>query len=243
MPQPALCAPCHKGDLMQLVQNGAPVEVVLRRSSRARRISLRVSALDGRVTLTLPPDASEAEALAFARTKEDWIRSHLSARGSDVPVALDSTVMLRGETVRVVPGTGRRIVVQGEEMRVPGPAAQVARRVQGHLKALARAELAAASDRYAAALGRPYRQMTLRDTRSRWGSCTAAGGLMYSWRLIMMPPAVLDYVAAHEVAHLAYMNHSAAFWQVVEDLYGAYDAPRAWLRREGGTVHRYRFST
>ncbi|MGR3434759.1 MAG: M48 family metallopeptidase, partial [Shimia sp.] len=81
----------------------------------------------------------------------------------------------------------------------------------------------------------------LRDTRSRWGSCSAAGGLNYSWRLVMAPPEVLDYVAAHEVAHLAQMNHSPRFWAEVAGLMPGYEAPRGWLRRHGADLHRYRF--
>jgi len=90
-------------------------------------------------------------------------------------------------------------------------------------------------------LGRSYARLSLRDTRSRWGSCTSDGGLMYSWRLIMAPPEVLDYVAAHEVAHLAQMNHSPAFWAEVTKIYGDYAAPRNWLRANGSTLHRYKF--
>ena len=104
-----------------------------------------------------------------------------------------------------------------------------------------RARLAEASDHFAQRLGKDYAAITLRDTRSRWGSCTAQGRLMYSWRLILAPPEVLDYVAAHEVAHLAQMNHSPAFWAEVERIYGDYSQPRAWLRREGSSLHRYRF--
>ena len=114
-------------------------------------------------------------------------------------------------------------------------------KVKALLKARARDMLATVSDDYAAALGRPYTRLTLRDTRSRWGSCTSDGGLMYSWRLIMAPPEVLHYVAAHEVAHLQEMNHSAAFWAVVEQLYGDYAAPRRWLRKEGDRLHRVTF--
>jgi len=114
--------------------------------------------------------------------------------------------------------------------------------VQGYMKVLARARLASAADRYAEALGRGYRSLSLRDTRSRWGSCTADGGLMFSWRLMMAPPEVLDYVAAHEVAHLAEMNHSPAFWAVVARLYGDHRRERAWLRAHGGLLQRYDFS-
>src|SRR5690606_32603283 len=113
--------------------------------------------------------------------------------------------------------------------------------LMGWLKALARDRLAAAADRHAATLGRGYRSLVLRDTRSRWGSCAADGRLMFSWRLAMAPPEVLDYVAAHEVAHLAEMNHSPAFWAVVERLMPDHRAPRAWLRAEGAALHRWNF--
>jgi predicted metal-dependent hydrolase len=106
---------------------------------------------------------------------------------------------------------------------------------------LARDRLAAACDRHAQRLGRRPAALVLRDTRSRWGSCSAQGVLMFSWRLAMAPPAVLDYVAAHEVAHLAEMNHSRAFWATVARLLPDHAAPRAWLRAEGGALHRWRF--
>ena len=116
-----------------------------------------------------------------------------------------------------------------------------AARVQAFLKAEARNDLAAASDRHAKALGRPFRKLTLRDTKSRWGSCSTQGDLMYSWRLVMAPPEVLDYVAAHEVAHLAEMNHSPAFWAVVERLFPNHAACRRWLRAHGQTLHQVSF--
>jgi predicted metal-dependent hydrolase len=84
-------------------------------------------------------------------------------------------------------------------------------------------------------------QISLRDTRSRWGSCSAEGRLMYSWRLIMAPPSVLDYVAAHEVAHLVQMNHSEAFWAVVQGLYPGWQRQRDWLRHQGGALHVWDF--
>lgn len=218
-----------------------PIPLILRRSARAKRISLRISQLDGRVTLTMPKRLAMAEALAFARSKEPWIRQHLDARGVDVTVGLGSELPLGGRMVRVVPGTGRAVRLMAEEIAVPGPADRVGKRLGAYLKELARDRLAGACDDYAARLGKPYTRITLRDTRSRWGSCTSDGALMFSWRLIMTPPEVLDYVAAHEVAHLAQMNHSPAFWEGVERIYGPYKAPRQWLRSQGNDLHRYRF--
>jgi len=217
-----------------------PVPLTLRRSAQARRISLRISQLDGRVTLTLPARIPEAEALAFAQEKEDWIRRHLAARSEDVDIAAGAMIPVEGVARRIVLSTGRRVVLEAERIAVPGPA--VAARLQSWLKELARDRLVGASDSYARSLGRSYTRVSLRDTRSRWGSCSSHGALMYSWRLILAPPEVLRYVAAHEVAHLVEMNHSAAFWRQVGRLYGPYEAPRQWLRAHGGELHRYRFT-
>jgi len=114
-------------------------------------------------------------------------------------------------------------------------------RAKAFLKLRARDELAAASDRYAAMVGRSYTRLSFRDTRSRWGSCSSEGVLMYSWRLIMAPPAVLDYAAAHEVAHLVEMNHSPAFWAVVARICPDYEDYRGWLRKNGDVLHRVNF--
>ncbi|MCW8844148.1 MAG: M48 family metallopeptidase [Rhodobacteraceae bacterium] len=218
------------------------VPVVVRTSSRARRISLRVSRLDGRVTLTLPRGVREAEGLEFLTEKEEWVRKQLSGRAAPVRVGVGSEVLLEGRRLQVVQGEGRRIQVAGGEIAVPGAPERFGVRVQVYLKELARARLGAASDRYAARLGLPYSRITLRDTRSRWGSCSSRGALMYSWRLIMAPSSVLEYVAGHEVAHLREMNHGPQFWELVEEIHGPYEVPRRWLREHGEELHRYHFA-
>ncbi|MBB96804.1 MAG: zinc metalloprotease [Rhodobacteraceae bacterium] len=216
-----------------------PVPVLLRRSARARRISLRVSQLDGRVTLTVPRGVSEAEALSFAVSKSDWVRGHLASRAGDVIVGDGAILPVEGRPRQVVCQATRRVRLDPDALVLPRD--QPGTRARTFLRQMARDRLAAASDRHAQALGRPYTRITLRDTRSRWGSCSSAGALMYSWRLVLAPPEILDYVAAHEVAHLAEMNHSPAFWALVERLYGPYAAARDWLRTEGSALHRYRF--
>ena len=218
-----------------------PIPLILRRSTRSTRISLRISQLDGRVTLTMPARLPERDALEFARSKEAWIRKHLAARGASVQVAVGAQIPLGGRMFTITPGSGRRVEIGAESIAVPGAPERVGKRLAAYLKEVARDRLAGASDDYAARLGRSYTRLSLRDTRSRWGSCTSDGGLMFSWRLIMTPPEVLDYVAAHEVAHLAEMNHSTAFWAGVERIYGDYKAPRKWLRTHGSDLHRYRF--
>jgi len=224
-----------------ILPGNPPIPVHLRRSARARRISLRVSGLDGRVVLTLPKGVRDAEALDFALEKADWIRSHLAQQPDQMLVAPGLDLPVEGQARRIELGPGRRVVLHADRMDVPGAAERVPARLTGFLRELARERLITASDHYADRLGRRYRGITLRDTRSRWGSCSSAGGLMYSWRLIMAPPEVLSYVAAHEVAHLEQMNHSAAFWDAVMRIHGPYEAPRKWLRTHGNQLHRYRF--
>jgi predicted metal-dependent hydrolase len=218
-----------------------PMRVLLRPSARARRFTLRVSRLDGRVTLTMPKRPAHAEAVAFARAQADWIRAQLSKHQPAERVGFGAQIPLEGRLARVVPTDARRGDLMGDLIEVPRKTAAPGAHVEALLKAHARDRLEAASTRYAHTLGRRFSAISLRDTRSRWGSCSSDGKLMYSWRLIMAPADVLDYVAAHEVAHLAEMNHSRAFWQTVDRLYPGFEAPRAWLRREGAALHRYRF--
>lgn len=217
-----------------------PIEVAVRQSTRAKRLSLRVSRLDGRVTLTVPKRARAHEAVAFLEEREAWLRGHLSQIRKMHVVQEGGTVLYAGRELPIVVGRGKRALLTEEALHVPD-AASVGAKAQALLKARARDRLAEASDRYAAQIGKTYQRLSLRDTRSRWGSCSSKGTLMYSWRLIMAPPDVLDYVAAHEVAHLAEMNHSPAFWAVVERLYGDHRPPRRWLRENGDQLHRVQF--
>lgn len=224
-----------------ILDGNPPMAIILRKSTRAKRISLRISQLDGRVTLTLPRHVSEAEGIAFAREKQTWLRGHLEKLREDQTITLGASFPIEGVDRELVAGSGERVVLDSETLQVPGKPEQIAPRVQAFLKQMARDKLAAASDHYADTLGKPYSRLTLRDTRSRWGSCSSAGALMYSWRLILCPPEVLRYVAAHEVAHLAEMNHSSAFWDTVTRIHGPYAEPRAWLRKNGSGLHSYKF--
>ncbi|MBS1302544.1 SprT family zinc-dependent metalloprotease [Loktanella sp. SALINAS62] len=216
-----------------------PIEVDLRRSAQARRLSLRVSRLDGKVTLTVPPRAPERQALDFLTEREDWLREHLRDIKPAIIVGPGTTLLIEGRQIAVLADDVRRMTLTDDSLLLPPGAGGPA--VMAFLKTRARDRLAQASDRYAALIGRRYNKLTLRDTRSRWGSCTSTGGLMYSWRLIMAPPAVLNYVAAHEVAHLEQMNHSSAFWEIVARLDPDYARHRQWLRDNGDRLHAVRF--
>ena len=218
-----------------------PVEITLRRSARSRRFSLRVSQLDGRVTLSMPLRARESEAMEFARGHESWLRAALARRPTTQPLQMGGTLLVEGRLLTLAPGTTRSPQILGDSLLLPGNPDQAAPRAAAFLKTLARDRLAAASDHYATLIGRKVTRITLRDTRSRWGSCAHDGALMYSWRLVMAPPPVLTYVAAHEVAHMVEMNHSDAFWAVVTRLYPQWQTQRKWLHNHGRHLHDYQF--
>jgi len=217
-----------------------PVSLRIRRSARARRLSLSVSRLDGRVTLTLPARVALKGAMAFVQERRGWIDKALEGAVAPVLVAPGALLPVEGRMLTVQAAPVRSARIEGGALLVPaarpGPAALA------FLRALARQRLAARVAVHAAALGRTAGALTLRDTRSRWGSCTATGDLMFNWRLILAPPEVLDYVAAHEVAHLAQMNHSPAFWAEVARLFPGHLAARRWLKTQGTALHRYRFA-
>lgn len=217
------------------------VEVTIRRHARARRFTLRLDRTGTGAVITMPRRASLATARAFAERHAGWIAERLAARPE--PAEVPETVMIRGLRHRVCPtGSPRgRIEIiptdDGPLIRVPGEAPHVRRRLVDHLKREAKADLDAAVARHAAALGVRPSAIRLRDTRSRWGSAASSGTLSFSWRLVMAPSFVLDYVAAHEVAHLKEMNHSDRFWQLCHRLCPETEAARAYLKAEGSSLH------
>jgi predicted metal-dependent hydrolase len=229
--------------LAEALSIGDPaIEVRLRRNVRARRMILRIARPGPVPILTLPPGVPVAQARAFLSDQEGWLRKHVAAcaprrvveEGARLPY-LDRTLTVRGSRERITRACEDVLLVPGRTEDMPA-------RVGAWLREAARRECLAGATRRAAELGLPHGRIALRDTRSRWGSCTSTGDLMFSWRLIMAPSAVLDYVVAHEVAHLAEMNHSDRFWARVAALCPGYQAPRAWLRRNGAGLHAWDFS-
>ncbi len=217
-----------------------PVTVDVRRTTRAKHYYLRVSRADGRVSLSVPVWASEAEALAFLHGRAPWVRRQLSKTARAEIACIGAEFPIEGVGRPIVAGTGRAARFEDGAIHVPNDLRQ-GTRIKALLKAMARDRVTPAVEAYAARLGRPFGKITLRDTKSRWGSCTDRGDLMFSWRLIMAPPAVLDYVAAHEVAHLVEMNHSPAYWAVCARLCPDFMAHRRWLRQHGAGLLAWRF--
>jgi predicted metal-dependent hydrolase len=219
---------------------GAPVSI--RISPRARRVGLRIDAAERRVELILPRGVSERTGLRFLAAKRAWVTARLEALPKPVPFVEGAMVPLLGVPHRICrdldPAAPPVRIVDGE-IRVRGDPEHLARRVRDHLAAAARAELVPRVRRLAARIGRDVARVNVRDTRSRWGSCSGQGSLSFSWRLIFAPEPVLEYVVAHEVAHLVEMNHGPRFWRLVESLTPNTAAPRAWLKRHRNQLLSY----
>ena len=232
-------------DHLEVQHEGASLRVALRRRPTARRITLRVSAATGEVVITLPSRTPVNTAQRFAASHSSWIAARLARLPARVVFEPDACVPLRGVPHRIrlreTRSGGVRVEQVGEEavISVACEPAHVARRVRDFLVREARRDLMEAVERYAQRMGERPTRITLRDTRSRWGSCTARRELNFSWRLILAPPMVLDYLVAHEMAHLREMNHSARFWALLRDLCPVVDAAEAWLKRSGSSLHRY----
>jgi predicted metal-dependent hydrolase len=225
---------------------GQTFAVALRRRATAKRITLRVSNATGEVVLTIPERTDLSAAQRFAASHGDWIATRLARVPERVEFKPGSHVPLRGVPHRIVHWTNVRGTTQvsrgpkGEPLiAVPGDAPHVARRVREFLEAEAKRDLATAVKRHTAKVGAAAKRITVRDTRSRWGSCSAKGALSFSWRLILAPPFVLDYLAAHEVAHLKELNHSHRFWRLTYELCPRTEEAERWLKRHGSELHRF----
>ena len=216
---------------------GRPVRLHV--NPRARRLTLRVNGATGEVVVTAPSRRRLPEAADFARRKADWITARLEAMPRGLPFRPGQTIPLRGATVRLeaAPGRGAARMVDGAVVS-GGEGEAYARRVANLLRREALADLTARTAVHAATLGVPVPRITLNDPRGRWGSCTPGRGtIRYSWRLIAAPPFVLDYLAAHETAHLLEANHGPRFWALVERLFGDPGPARAWLKAYGPELH------
>jgi predicted metal-dependent hydrolase len=213
--------------------DGVPTSVAVRRSARAR--SFRLSLPASGPLLTVPETARWSDAEAFLQRHRHWLAARLPRASQAQRLMAGTAVPVRGIAHRVV-ATGAlrgRVAVDDGVISVPGDTEHQPRRLYDWLKAEALADLTERSAFHAARLGVTVRQIRLRSQSSRWGSCSSNGNLSYNWRLILAPPHVLDYVAAHEVAHLVEMNHSAAFWATVSRTLPDMERGRAWLKAHG----------
>ena len=231
-----------KGDKMALrTKSGETVNVRFEINPKARRLILRLDERRREAVAVAPSKKKIGEAAAFARDRIDWIAEHLQALPEKMILQPGAQFMLRGEACQItVEGDGRVPKLEigpPLTLRVPGDQETTGKRVERYLRKAAKSDLSDSVIEYCETLGVEARRVTIKDTRSRWGSCTSDGRLAFSWRLIMAPPPVLQYVAAHECAHLLEMNHSPAFWAHVEACRPDWKKERAWLRQNGRDLH------
>jgi predicted metal-dependent hydrolase len=219
---------------------GAPLSI--RVNPRARRLLLKVDAATREIELVLPYGVPPEHGLRFLAAQRGWIAARLDALPNQVQFAEGAVVPVLGVPHRICrasdPAAPPVAIVDGE-IRVRGDPAHIGRRVRDHLARLAGQEFSLRARAFAARIDKKVARVTVRDTTSRWGSCSAAGNLSFSWRLILAPEPVIDYVVAHEVAHLAEMNHGPRFWGVVAGLVLNHAAARAWLKRHRSELLSY----
>jgi predicted metal-dependent hydrolase len=229
---------------------GLDAAVEVRRHPRARRLTLRVSRTRRAVIVTLPEQCDIGEAGSFLHRHIDWVRERLGSIPDAVPFVDGATIPLRGEPHAIrFTGVGRRVApVSLHEARaesafpvlhVAGDRAHAPRRLREWLQDQARRDLDGCVGRHAQRLGLRPKRIVVRDQTSRWGSCSTTGVLSFSWRLVLAPARILDYVAAHEVAHLAEMNHGPRFWALVARTMPDMDEAKRWLQVYGMDLHRY----
>jgi len=210
---------------------------------RARRISIRIDARAGRAVAVAPRERLLADAVAFARSKAAWIAERLETRVEGRPLEPGQTIPLHGRPTRLeatgTSGAARLVEdADGPVIRSGGEGEAFARRVENLLKREARQALLDRTEVHIRALHQKPVKVSIVDTRSRWGSCSPHNrSIRYSWRVVLAPPAVLDYLAAHEVAHLVHADHSPAYWSVVHSLVGDHRPFRSWLKAHGQALH------
>ena len=220
--------------------------VVIRRAAQARRYTLRVKTATREVVLTMPLRGSITTAKDFAARHGGWLAARFQKLPEMVDFVPDALVPLRGVPHRIVhrhQSRGSAWIETGADatpiIAVAGEASFIARRVKDFLKREARRDIDRAARHYAGLLGVSIRKVSIKDTKSRWGSCASDGSLSFSWRMVLAPPHVLDYLAAHEVAHRVEMNHSSRYWRVVASIFPDYEKAEAWLKRHGAELHRW----
>lgn len=210
---------------------------------RARRLSIRIDARAGEAVLIAPSERKLADVVAFARTKADWMRERLAERPQGTPLEPGALIDLFGKPTRLTAtgGAGAARLIEDEDGALivsGGEGEAYARRVENLFKRVARETLQTRTDAHLRTLGQRPVKMSIADPKSRWGSCSPHNrSIRYSWRVIMAPPEIIDYLAAHEVAHLVHADHSPAYWAVVQGLIGDHRPHRKWLREHGPALH------
>jgi len=211
------------------------------RQPRAKRLSIRIDAAAGEPVLILPPKASLRQGLRFIDSHADWIGEKLRALPKAEPFAPGAVIPYHGiPTLLVHSGKLRDAThTRGQTIVTGGDKSQFARRIEDFLRNEARTHVLDRTEFYGRQIGKKPSRVTIKDTKSRWGSCTPERALSFSWRLVLAPAQVFDYVIAHECAHMKELNHGPRFWALVKKVDPNYEVHRAWLDQYGATLHAY----
>ena len=217
------------------------IRLRLVRHPRAKRLSIRIDAAAGEPVLILPPKTSMRAGLRFVETHADWIADKLRALPKSEPFVPGAVIPYHGTPTLLVHSGKLRDATHhnGQTITTGGDKAQFARRIEDFLRAEARAHTLDRADHYGRLIGKMPSRITMKDTKSRWGSCTPDRALSFSWRLVLAPQQVFDYVIAHECAHMRELNHGPRFWALVKKIDPNYAVHRAWLDQQGATLHAY----
>ncbi|WP_136657929.1 M48 family metallopeptidase [Nitratireductor sp. XY-223] len=226
---------------------GRRLPLTIREHERATRLTLRIEPGGRALKLSVPVGIEDREIDRFLHRHHGWLQSRLAKLPKASGVEEGSSIPIRGVAHRIArTGKFRGITETGEMdgepvLRVGGAPEHLGRRIVDFLKKQARADLETAVARHTAALGQSAAGISLKDTKSRWGSCSSRGNLSFSWRIVMAPDYVIDYLAAHEVAHLKEMNHGPRFWALCRQLCARTDEAKRWLKRHGSALHAIEF--
>ena len=223
---------------------GQIAPLTARVNRRARQLIIKVDPVTGRVIVTAPSKRALPEAIRFANDRRAWINARLDEGAPAQPFEPGGYFPYRGlahEIINSGPARSPVRCVDGESPHflVGGEAVHINRRLVDWLKKDAKRTLSERAHDFAGRLGKNISRVQVRDTRSRWGSCSSDGALSFSWRLILAPPAILDYVAAHECAHLVHLDHSPAFWRTVKSLEVDVDGASRWFDLHGVKLHAW----
>ena len=221
--------------------NGDVAPIRVRVDGRAKRISIKVDRIGGVVTLTAPTRAALPAARRFLSTRTRWIAEKRAGVEPMQPFADGGVVPFLGRNRHIAydPAAQDPVLLTPDRLIVGGAESALAAAVRTFLKAEAKRRLWAAAQSYARQIDREVVAISVRDAKTRWGSCGDTGRLSFSWRLVMAPESVLTYVAAHEVAHLRHMHHGPEFWALVAELDPAWEAAETWLKQDGPGLRRY----
>jgi predicted metal-dependent hydrolase len=231
----------RNSDSQVLTLEDRRVPLVFQQNKRARRIIIRLDHGTAGIVVVLPTRASRDQGRRFALLNKGWIRDRLDLLPPAVRFEPGAIIPFLGVEHRIRHRRQGRVAIwrEGNEIHVGGDPERLPQRVEEWLKREARREIERRARRKAALIDREISKIAIRDPKSRWGSCSPTGALSFSWRLVLAPRSVLDYVVAHEVAHLKELNHGPRFWKLCGALTRNADDARAWLHRHGPALHRY----